>query len=75
MTEAAIQASANAAQQIAMSRTQRLKNAIGMYAPKAWSVGKMFIPYGVYKAGKKTKKKVKQLHAKYKTMREQWKNG
>ena len=60
MTEAA------ANEEIELSRKQRLMNAIGYYSPKAWGVAKYFVPYGLYKAGKKTKKKVKSLHAKYK---------
>ena len=61
MTE---EAAAN--EEIELSRKQRLMNAIGYYSPKAWGVAKYFVPYGLYKAGKKTKKKVKSLHAKYK---------
>ena len=48
---------AEANKEIARNRRQQILNAIGYY--------KYFVPYGLYKAGKKTKKKVKNLHAKY----------
>ena len=54
----------NAAQQIALSRKQRiLRGARDI----GWGTAKFLMPHGIYKLGKKTKKRVKRLHNKYTT--------
>lgn len=56
----------NAAQQIALTRKQRIVNGAKSFG---WGAAKFLMPHGIYKIGKKTKKRVKHLHNRYTTAR------
>ena len=61
-----------AAQQIALSRRQRIVRGVKTYGMGAV---KMLMPHGLYKLGKKGKRAYKRLKKSYSSARETWRNN